>query len=142
MPNEASFNPSVESAASGRLAVPNPKRVLIVEDEALVGMALEDALEFLGIDVAGVAGTVDEALLHVESDQFDGAILDVQLHGKTVLPVAELLERRGIPFVFATGYGKSGVPEKYRDAPVLQKPFMPAELKDVLTKAGICRNSS
>jgi CheY-like chemotaxis protein len=116
------------------------QRVLIVEDEALVGMALEDALQFLGIEVAGVAGTVDEALAHIETGQFDGAILDVQLHGKTVLPVAESLERRGIPFVFATGYGRAGVPEKYREAPVLQKPFMPAELKDVLAQAGICRN--
>lgn len=116
-----------------------PQRVLIVEDEALVGMALEDALEYLGVDVAGVAGTVDEALAQVEGGQFDGAILDVQLHGKDVLPVAESLEARGIPFVFATGYGKAGVPEKFRDAPVLQKPFMPAELKDVLARAGICQ---
>jgi len=120
----------------------NPQRVLIVEDEALVGMALEDALQFLGMDVAAVAGTVDEALAQFESNKFDGAILDVQLHGKTVLPVAESLERRGIPFVFATGYGKAGVPEKYRGAPVLQKPFMPAELKDVLTKAEICLSTS
>jgi CheY-like chemotaxis protein len=120
----------------------NPQRVLIVEDEALVGMALEDALEFLGIEVAGVAGTVDEALAKVASDDFDGAILDVQLQGKDILPVAESLERRGIPFVFATGYGKAGVPEKYRDAPVLQKPFMPAELRDILAKAGICSTSS
>ena len=134
------MNPSVETAASARPLMSNSQRVLIVEDEALVGMALEDALEFLGIAVAGVAGTVDEALVHIESSKFDGAILDVQLHGKTVLPVAESLDRRGIPFVFATGYGKAGVPEKYRDAPVLQKPFMPAELKDVLTKAGICRD--
>jgi len=120
----------------------NPHRVLIVEDEALVGMAIEDALNCLGIDVAGVAGTVDEALIHVEQDHFDGAILDVQLHGKDVLPVAEALQRRSIPFVFATGYGKSGVPEKYRDAPVLQKPFMPAELRDVLAKAGIFQGTS
>ena len=124
-----------------RTAMTNSQRILIVEDEALVGMALEDALEFLGIGVAGVAGTVDEALAHVEQDQFDGAILDVQLHGKSVLPVADSLEQRGIPFVFATGYGKAGLPEKYRDAPVLQKPFMPAELKDVLAKAGICKSS-
>ena len=89
-----------------------------------------------------MAGTVDEALAQVERDQFDGAILDVQLHGKDVLPVAESLERKGIPFVFATGYGKSGVPEKYRDAPVLQKPFMPDELRDVLAQAGICHKSS
>jgi CheY-like chemotaxis protein len=123
-------------------AMTNPQRVLIVEDEALVGMALEDALEFLGIEVAGVAGTVDEALAKVASDDFDGAILDVQLQGKDILPVAESLERRGIPFVFATGYGKAGVPEKYRDAPVLQKPFMPAELRDILAKAGICSTSS
>jgi CheY-like chemotaxis protein len=116
----------------------NPQRVLIVEDEALVGMALEDALEFLGIEVAGIAGTVDEALAQVAAETFDGAILDVQLHGKDVLPVAESLEKRGIPFVFATGYGKAGLPEKYRDAHVLQKPFMPAELKDILAKAGIC----
>jgi CheY-like chemotaxis protein len=119
----------------------NPHRVLIVEDEALVGMAMEDALNFIGIDVAGVVGTVDEALAQVEQDKFDGAILDVQLHGKDVLPVAESLERKGIPFVFATGYGRSGVPEKYRNAPVLQKPFMPAELRDVLAKAGICEAS-
>lgn len=114
------------------------QRVLIVEDEALVGMALEDALGLLGVDVVGVAGTVDEALERIEADQFDGAILDVQLHGKDVLPVAESLQQHGIPFVFATGYGRAGVPEKYRDALVLQKPFMPAELKDVLTQAGIC----
>lgn len=120
----------------------NPQRVLIVEDEALVGMAMEDALSFLGIDVAGIAGTVDEALAQVERANFDGAILDVQLHGKDILPVVESLERRGIPFVFATGYGRAGVPEKYRDAPVLQKPFMPAELRDVLAKAGICETAS
>lgn len=118
------------------------QRVLIVEDEALVGMALEDALGFLGLDVIGVAGTVDEALARIEAETFDGAILDVQLHGKDVLPVAESLERRGIPFVFATGYGRAGIPEKYRDALVLQKPFMPAELKDVLTQAGICHFST
>jgi CheY-like chemotaxis protein len=105
-------------------------------------MAMEDALNFLGIDVAGVVGTVDEALAQVERDKFDGAILDVQLHGKDVLPVAESLERKGIPFVFATGYGRSGVPEKYRSAPVLQKPFMPGELRDVLAKAGICEAGS
>jgi CheY-like chemotaxis protein len=115
------------------------QRVLIVEDEALVGMALEDALGFLGVDVVGVAGTVDEALERIEADNFDGAILDVQLHGKDVLPVAESLTQHGIPFVFATGYGRAGVPEKYRDALVLQKPFMPAELKTVLRQAGICQ---
>lgn len=114
------------------------QRVLIVEDEALVGMALEDALGFLGVDVVGVAGTVDEALERIKGDTFDGAILDVQLHGKDVLPVAESLKQHGIPFVFATGYGRAGVPEKYRDALVLQKPFMTGELKDVLTQAGIC----
>ena len=134
------MNPTTCAMAASTVARANSQRVLIVEDEALVGMALEDALEFLGIEVAGVAGTVDEALTRVEADNFDGAILDVQLHGKDVLPVAESLERRGIPFVFATGYGKAGLPEKYRDAPVLQKPFMPAELKDILARAGICRD--
>src|SRR6266568_3218040 len=108
-----------------RLKVPKmpvPRRVLIVEDEVLVSILIEDALTDLGIEVAGVAGN------------FDCAILDLQIQGKDVFPVAEALAARGVPFVFATGYGQSGVPEKYRTRPVLQKPFMAPELERVLAK--------
>ena len=112
--------------------MPVPRRVLIVEDEVLVSILSEDALTDLGIEVAGVAGTLEEALAHTEAGNFDCAILDVQIQGKDVFPVAEALAARGVPFVFATGYGQSGVPEKYRGRPVLQKPFMAPELERVL----------
>jgi len=120
-----------------RLKVPEmpvPRRVLIVEDEVLVSILIEDALADLGIEVAGVAGTLEEALAHTEAGNFDCAILDLHINGKDVFPVAEALAARGVPFVFATGYGQSGVPEKYRERPVLQKPFMAPELESVLAK--------
>ena len=110
------------------------RRVLIVEDEILVSLLIEDALADMGIEVAGVAGTLEEALAQVESGDFDCAILDVHIQGKDVFPVAEALAARGVPFVFATGSGQSGVPEKYRQCPVLQKPFMGPELERVLAK--------
>ena len=109
-----------------------PRRVLIVEDEVLVSILIEDALADLGIEVAGVAGSLEEALAHAEGGDFDCAILDVHVQGKDVFPVAEALEARGVPFVFATGFGQSGVPERYRGRPVLQKPFMAPELERVL----------
>src|SRR6266404_2287807 len=105
--------------------MPVPRRVLIVEDEVLISILIEDA---------GVAGTLEEALAHTEAGNFDCAILDLQIQGKDVFPVAEALALRGVPFVFATGYGQSGVPEKYRTRPVLQKPFMAPELERVLAK--------
>src|SRR6266550_2376045 len=112
--------------------MPVPRRVLIVEDEVLVSILIEDALAELGIEVAGVAATLEEALTHAESGNFDCAILDVHVHGKDIFPVAEALEARGVPFVFATGDGQGGVPEKYRGRPVLQKPFMAPELERAL----------
>ena len=108
-----------------------PRRILIVEDEVLVSILIEDALADLGIEVAG---TVEEALAHAESGDFDCAIHDLHIKGKDVFPVAEALAARGVPFVFATGYGQAGVPEKYRGRPVLQKPFMTLELERALAK--------
>jgi hypothetical protein len=74
-------------------------------------------------------------LAHAETGDFDCAILDVHVRGKNVFPVAEALEARGLPFVFATGSGQHGVPEKYRARPVLQKPFMALELERALASA-------
>jgi CheY-like chemotaxis protein len=114
--------------------MPIPRRVLIVEDEVLISMLIEDALADLGIEVAGVASTLEEALTHAEAGNFDCAILDLHIKGKDIFPVAEALAARGVPFVFATGYGQRGVPEKYRERPVLQKPFMAPELERALAK--------
>lgn len=108
------------------------KRVLIVEDEMLIGMLLEDMLADIGHAVAATTSRVKDALAAVEKETFDIAILDVHLHGESAFPVAEALTKRGIPFVFATGYGERGLPEAYRDRPVLQKPFAKDDLERVL----------
>ena len=98
----------------------------------LIGMLLEDMLADLGFEVAGVIPRVNEAMAAAQLDNFDFAILDVHLNGQAVFPVADSLIARGVPFVFATGYGERGLPEKYRDRPILQKPFAKDDLEKVL----------
>ena len=100
-------------------------RVLIVDDETLVAMLLEDMLGDLGCEVAASVSRVAQALLAAqdESRPFDVAILDVNVAGESIAPVADALAVRGTPFVFATGYGASGAPEGHRGRPTLQKPF-------------------
>jgi CheY-like chemotaxis protein len=97
--------------------------VFLVEDEVMIRMMVADMLEDLGYTVAAEAGDIDEALRLVESTYFDLAILDVNVNGKMISPVADLIKARNRPFIFATGYGSSGLPEEYRDRPALQKPF-------------------
>jgi CheY-like chemotaxis protein len=106
--------------------------VLVVEDEMLIGMLLEDMLADMGHDVVAVVPRVNEALAAVQHESFDVAILDVHLNGQSAFPVAEALIERGIPFVFATGYGERGLPEKYRSRPILQKPFARDDLERIL----------
>jgi DNA-binding response OmpR family regulator len=97
--------------------------VLLVEDEVMIRMMVADMLEELGFTVAAEAGEIGEALRLAESAEFDLAILDVNVNGKVISPVADLIKARNRPFIFATGYGSSGLPEQYRDRPALQKPF-------------------
>jgi CheY-like chemotaxis protein len=99
------------------------RRVFVVEDEVMIRMLLEDMLTDLGYSVAASAGGLEEAVTLARDGAFDLAILDVNLNGSAVYPVAELLAQRGVPFVFSTGYGERGMPEAYRDRPTLQKPF-------------------
>jgi CheY-like chemotaxis protein len=99
------------------------KRVLVVEDESMIRMLLEGMLDNLGHTVAAEAGSIDEALALAKQTEFDVAILDVNLNGRPITPVVEVLIERGVPFVFASGYGQRGVPEPYRSSPTLQKPF-------------------
>ncbi|MFZ0608591.1 MAG: response regulator, partial [Xanthobacteraceae bacterium] len=87
------------------------KRVLIVEDELMIRMLLEGMLTDLGHSVAAEAGTIEEALKLAKQAEFDVAVLDVNLNNRPITPVAEVLVERGVPFVFASGYGKRGVPE-------------------------------
>lgn len=108
------------------------RRVLVVEDEAVIVMLLEDMLMALGYEVVSVAARVDEAMQAVERDGFDLAILDLNLDGQPTFPVAARLAERGRPFIFATGYGRSGVTGPFEDVPVLQKPFLQGQLAAAL----------
>jgi CheY-like chemotaxis protein len=103
-------------------------RVLIVEDEMLVAMNIEDMLLELGYEMAGLASRLAPALALAAECDADAAILDVNLAGEQSFPVADLLQERGIPFLFATGYGLSGIAERFRSRTVLQKPFRLADL--------------
>lgn len=108
------------------------RRILVIEDEMLISMLLEDMLADLGHEVAGVVPRLNEAMTAAQGDGFDLAILDVHLHGQAAYPVADVLIERGRPFVFATGYGERGLPEKYRKHPILTKPFAREDLERVI----------
>jgi CheY-like chemotaxis protein len=111
------------------------QRVLLVEDEALVSMLLQDTLEEFGCAVVAEASRFDDALEKARSASFDIAILDVNLDGRHTFPIAEALAARGSPFVFATGYGASRLPDGLKDVPVLQKPFQQHDLERALLSA-------
>ena len=110
-------------------------RALVVEDEGGVALLIEDMLEELGCDVAMSVATLAKAMTLAEAGEFDFAVLDVNLDGQYVFPVAEVLRSRNIPFVFSTGYGRTGVPETFRDYEVLNKPFAIEELERKLRLA-------
>lgn len=109
-------------------------RVLIVEDETLIAMMLEDLLEGIGCRIAGAAATVAQALdqLAALGGQVDVAVLDVNLGGEKVYPVADALAARGVPFMFATGYGTSGVSDRYPERTVIAKPYRLLTLSQAL----------
>ena len=107
------------------------KRILVVEDEAIVAMLVEDELTNAGAIVIGPASSVEEALQLIEGTASDGglsaAVLDIHLDGERVSPVADRLAALGVPFLFATGYGV-GCDTGGHDAPILRKLFHPAAL--------------
>jgi CheY-like chemotaxis protein len=105
-------------------------RVLIVEDEIVVALFLEDLLAEFGYEVAGIVSHLDDAM--GRPNDYDIAVLDVHLNGRNVFDFADRLAARGTPFVFATGYGARGIPDRHCARPVLQKPFRPDELKRAL----------
>jgi CheY-like chemotaxis protein len=109
------------------------QRVLVVEDEMLVLMALEDMLADLGCTAVSVAGSIDRALDLIATKVFDLATLDVNLNGQRSYPVAKALGDHGIPFAFSTGYGEHGVDEGYGNRLVLDKPFNYRQLTNIMT---------
>ncbi|CAM3561889.1 response regulator [Bordetella flabilis] len=107
-------------------------RVFLVEDETGVAMLIEDMLEELGCELVASVAHLAQAFDVVASTVFDVAILDVNVSGEQVFPLASTLATRGIPIVFSTGYGMAGIPEEMRVYPVLAKPFAFDELKRTL----------
>ena len=103
-------------------------RILVVEDEAPIALQLEDMLTELGSAVVGPASRVRQALQLLKDQPVDAAVLDLNIAGELVYPVAEALEARGLPYIFATGYGASGLAEPYRSQVVLEKPFLRRDL--------------
>ena len=126
-------DPSV--ASKGEHQSLRGRGVLLVEDEAMVAMLLEDLLQELGCHVVEIASRVETAITSIRARIFDVAILDVNLKGETSYPVADVLELRKVPFLFATGYGTEAIPDEYRKRTILQKPFRKQELKEALLRA-------
>ncbi len=110
------------------------KKVLIVEDEALIAMLFEDILEDTACQIVGPAMTVRQAMELAEAAEIDVAVLDVNLNGESSFPVAALLQSRGVPLVFSSGYGSQGLPPEWQDRPTLPKPFTSDEVVDTLAR--------
>jgi two-component sensor histidine kinase/DNA-binding response OmpR family regulator len=111
------------------------RRILIVEDEALVAMMLEEELESLGLSIVANCGSVSDALKAIDGEMPDAAILDVNVGGEFVYPVADRLLERGIPFVFLTGYGRESVDARYQFVQILEKPVGRQVLESVFATA-------
>jgi two-component sensor histidine kinase/CheY-like chemotaxis protein len=110
----------------------NSKRIIVIEDEPLVAMDVEAQLISAGWDVVGMAGTLEQARKLIVSAECDAALLDVNLAGHPVDELAAALTRRNIPFAFATGYGRSGLPAGFQEGLILNKPFSGDQLNAVV----------
>jgi DNA-binding NarL/FixJ family response regulator len=105
------------------------RHILLAEDDYMVAGSLCRLLECLGATIIGPAATAEHALaLLAQADRVDFAMVDINLRGAASFAVADALRARGVRFAFATGYGTSAIPKRYRDAAVLQKPFDLAEM--------------
>lgn len=110
-------------------------RALVVEDEGMVALLIEGMLEDLNCEVVLSVATLDKAVTAATHETFDFALLDVNLDGRLVFPVAEILRARRVPFLFSTGYGRIGLPDAFKDYQVLNKPFEAEELARKLSLA-------
>jgi CheY-like chemotaxis protein len=131
MPEHGAMGAPRMSAADADTKGARP-RVLVVEDEYLVALLIEDMLQTLGYQVSEIVANLEDAMQAAEKGDFDVAILDVNLNGTMSVPIAEILRRHNIPFIFATGYGKAGPHESFTGTPSLQKPFEEADLGRLL----------
>jgi CheY-like chemotaxis protein len=111
------------------------RKVLVVEDEMMIAMLIEDMLDEFGCKLVGPATNVPRALELIAKESIDVAVLDLNLDGKDTYAIADALQRKNVPFIFATGYGSAGLRQEYGNRPVLQKPFPASDLETALTEA-------
>jgi CheY-like chemotaxis protein len=134
----AGDSPSHDAAAAATGLA--PLRILVAEDEFLLGIQLEEELQAAGHAVLGPYTSVARASEACRTEQFDIALLDANLHGELIYPLADELTKRGVPFVLLSGYGAANLPERLRTVPRVAKPHDPAclirEMQRALGKAG------
>jgi DNA-binding response OmpR family regulator len=121
--------------ALGRSAVGGDlegRRILLVEDSPVVGPFTADMLAELGFEVVGTAPNMATARQLVEAGGFDAALMDVHIRGERVFPLCEILEGKGIPFIFTSGYADWHMADKWNDRPRLQKPYTLDEVESAL----------
>jgi CheY-like chemotaxis protein len=111
------------------------RKVLVVEDEMMIAMLIEDMLDELGCKLVGPATNVPRALELIGKERVEVAVLDLNLDGKDTYAIADALRQKNVPFIFATGYGSTGMRPEYGDRPVLQKPFQAKDLETALAEA-------
>ena len=112
------------------------RRVLVVEDEFFIADDLAKALSALGEEVVGPVPAVAEALRVVADERLDLAVLDINLRGVPVFPVADALRAKNVPFVFATGYADTAIPAAYASVPRWEKPYREDDLARALGGTG------
>jgi DNA-binding response OmpR family regulator len=110
------------------------RRVLLVEDELMIAMLVETILDDENCITVGPYGDLDSALAAARSETIDAAVLDINLAGKMVFPVADVLTERGVPFLLLSGYGSATLPSDRRHWTVCDKPFKSSELLRVLSR--------
>ena len=110
-------------------------KVLVVEDEMMIAMLIEDMLDEFGCKLVGPATNVPRALELIGKESIAVAVLDLNLDGKDTYAIADALQRKNVPFIFATGYGSTGLRQEYGNRPVLQKPFQARDFESALTEA-------
>ena len=111
------------------------RRVLVVEDEMMIAMLIEDMLDEFSCKLVGPATNVPRALELIAKENVEIAVLDLNLGGEDTYAIAEALQQKNVPFIFATGYGSTGVRQEYGNRRVLQKPFQARDLENALAEA-------
>jgi two-component SAPR family response regulator len=110
-------------------------RILVVEDEALVAIAIREALEEQGYTVIGPCNRITDAMVALRHNRVDAAVLDVNLGDVSVYPLADTLVAESIPFIFVTGYGSEELDRRFLTVPILQKPIERHALQTIFTQS-------